>query len=1123
MKKHISLLTIPFILALILIGCSKFEITNPFYVKDGNWTDPFTLSAIHEEGDSSAIRLDWGRPDLPSIETYRIYRSADDSNSFGKEPIAVISGDTHTYLDTSVVSGKTYFYKMSLIANGKESRHSSITAGIVPVKHVGILEVTHNNAVLTAQNAPSFTYTGYETVTLIVANKGTAPVSLKSLTRSTNWIEISGYVSKELRPDSSMEITIGIIWDSLATNTKAYDGTITLSSSLASAISIPVTALKMSNIGVMKVTNTPEELDFGNSKTSIDLKLNNIGDTTVENCRITTTANWLLPKDTTITAIKKGFDAIVPFTINRELLPEGDNTATLLIDFGVDTKEVTVTASRSTTPKLTVTQGSIEIIDETNVLDFATNLDTLALVVKNSGTGTLVLGKPTLGSGNWISIDASWNDTTRLNSDSSKTLKLICTRSKLTVGENLSTITITGTKGEQVTAKVRAQLLDTKSPRLRVSVIGDSLARTIALKTDDTTKLVELKNVGGSPLKLSRPIVGAANWITVGADWGPKDTIELAPDATKKVTISGDTSKVNFDDTKTTKVTFGAIGVDSDSLTVTFVKPSNKADKVPAKIDSSKTTSKSITLTWDSSKVASFTEYRLYRHTDNSVSNTSKWIATITKKDSLTFTDSDPTLESLKQYFYKVYVVVNNMPQNAVGSDFISETVKPIRTVTGTVTNRNGGKPISGARVILTAGGKSDTVTADEKGAFAFLKNPAAGEGTIAISKVNQPDTFYLADGIAVNVASTGTTPVEPKMTVLAQRNQIVTDMPGAVTSLGASNGMLYAYSNTDRFPNDLSLQKVSTTSFVKEGIDLKFFSERSNPRGFDIHQNGKTFYLPAFYDTSVIIDGKTFDQNEGAIAKVNAFNTTSILEVTGIPYAIEETPAATFVLYLRGTDSIGALKAYEKGQTSFTIHDQQIGALQLKTGDIEIKINDDRVSSDYNICRPLMKISGNYLYMTTGASDQNTIYKIDISDVKNMKISSDWTTYPAGGRVTDMQIIDDHIFVVNGTKAIFVYDLNLKLVKKIDVANPVSRIHNVGGTTSQFGKYVMVLPQFNPQLKDTDRDIHFVSPSTLSVVGTIKATANPSAAVQYDDGRIAVATSDGFNFTNFNLIDIVE
>jgi len=56
------------ILVLALIGCSKFEIDNPFYEKNGLWEDPFHLTAMLEEGDSSKIRLDWNRPEIvPSV------------------------------------------------------------------------------------------------------------------------------------------------------------------------------------------------------------------------------------------------------------------------------------------------------------------------------------------------------------------------------------------------------------------------------------------------------------------------------------------------------------------------------------------------------------------------------------------------------------------------------------------------------------------------------------------------------------------------------------------------------------------------------------------------------------------------------------------------------------------------------------------------------------------------------------------------------------------------------------------------------------------------------------------------------------------------------------------------
>jgi len=240
------------------------------------------------------------------------------------EQIAIIGADTMTYLDSVVVSDSAYFYKIAIIAGGKESRKSNPTESVVPVIGVPKLDITRGTVTLTPKDTLPFYSLNDEKMVLSLVNHGTANLTLSSLIPSTKWLSVTGFSPKTLQPDSAIQIEISVLWDSLDTNQSAYKGSVTVASSAGAAIVIPITALKKDKYGFLTVTNELP-LDFTSTQSQIELILTNGGNIDVESCKLSTSSKWITLSDPSFSAIGAGKSEIVTLTIDRENLTDGDN------------------------------------------------------------------------------------------------------------------------------------------------------------------------------------------------------------------------------------------------------------------------------------------------------------------------------------------------------------------------------------------------------------------------------------------------------------------------------------------------------------------------------------------------------------------------------------------------------------------------------------------------------------------------------------------------------------------------------------------------------------------------------------------------------------------------------
>lgn len=104
---------------------SNPDFSNPFDINNPSTKgDPFNLTLNITDG---GVRLNWSMPEFPSIEQFNVYRS--EQENIGYAVIETLDKTEMTYLDTAVVNGHTYWYRLSVIdQNDKESNYTNTIA-----------------------------------------------------------------------------------------------------------------------------------------------------------------------------------------------------------------------------------------------------------------------------------------------------------------------------------------------------------------------------------------------------------------------------------------------------------------------------------------------------------------------------------------------------------------------------------------------------------------------------------------------------------------------------------------------------------------------------------------------------------------------------------------------------------------------------------------------------------------------------------------------------------------------------------------------------------------------------------------------------------------------------------
>lgn len=133
MKIRISLFAVCFAVLLWFSGCEQRIRINPFDPQ-GNRLTPVELSVIPGQ---SAVKLSWRVQQIVGFTGFRVYRSADTDRNF--QLLAELSSKHREYVDSTVVSSRWYFYRVTVLGKSVESKPSNVEKVLLGPGEVWIL------------------------------------------------------------------------------------------------------------------------------------------------------------------------------------------------------------------------------------------------------------------------------------------------------------------------------------------------------------------------------------------------------------------------------------------------------------------------------------------------------------------------------------------------------------------------------------------------------------------------------------------------------------------------------------------------------------------------------------------------------------------------------------------------------------------------------------------------------------------------------------------------------------------------------------------------------------------------------------------------------------------------
>ena len=78
-----------------------------------------------------SVELNWDASESPGVQTYRVYRCSQSGGPYTM--IGSTSAETHTFSDTNVQSGNTYFYGVTAVRKDMiESSYSKEARAVIP-------------------------------------------------------------------------------------------------------------------------------------------------------------------------------------------------------------------------------------------------------------------------------------------------------------------------------------------------------------------------------------------------------------------------------------------------------------------------------------------------------------------------------------------------------------------------------------------------------------------------------------------------------------------------------------------------------------------------------------------------------------------------------------------------------------------------------------------------------------------------------------------------------------------------------------------------------------------------------------------------------------------------------
>ncbi|MBQ4525683.1 MAG: carboxypeptidase regulatory-like domain-containing protein [Bacteroidaceae bacterium] len=287
-----------------------------------------------------------------------------------------------------------------------------------------------------------------------------------------DWLEVNP-TSGRLAAGKSNAVQVSLLRDRITENKEA---TILINADKESvALKITAEAEKKES----KITINPHSLHFGEDYSSLTFEIKNDGNVGDEDWNITSIdADWIKVSPITgTTAIGKS--STVKVELDREKLPAGAQTTTILVNYNGGSQRITINATgEERTAKITLSQ---------NTLDFGMEATSLTFDIKNVGNAGDISWEISGINAEWLKVTPTTGTTSM---DKSSAVKVEVDREKMAEGKQTTTFLVNA-YGESFPITVNAEK-EVKVAKITLS------QNTLDFGMEATSLTFDIKNVGNA-------------------------------------------------------------------------------------------------------------------------------------------------------------------------------------------------------------------------------------------------------------------------------------------------------------------------------------------------------------------------------------------------------------------------------------------------------------------------------------------------------------------------------------------------------------------------------------------------------------------------------------------------
>ena len=216
----IFLIAIITIILLLIIACEKKptepDYANPFDLQnEQTGGDPFKLTAKIAGG---GCTLDWTKPDFAALQSFKIYRSENETTGYSE--LGTAAASQNQYVDKTVKNGHSYWYRVTMVNNENKETKMTNTAG-VNIKTEPILVINGGEA-YTSSREVTLTILANTAQKMILANSADfSGADWENYATSKNWTlaSVDGqkkiYLKVKYDTEESCVISDDIIMDTI--------------------------------------------------------------------------------------------------------------------------------------------------------------------------------------------------------------------------------------------------------------------------------------------------------------------------------------------------------------------------------------------------------------------------------------------------------------------------------------------------------------------------------------------------------------------------------------------------------------------------------------------------------------------------------------------------------------------------------------------------------------------------------------------------------------------------------------------------------------------------------------------------------------------------------------------